>query len=93
MKAFENAYIAYHAAFAKQQDLNEELSKVYGNTSRMVATLDADIKDLNMTVQDLDRKITGMISVVEEARKELLRAYNAELQAIKSAFGLSIPQL
>lgn len=93
LEAFENAYIAYHAALDDMQHINEKLSKVYSNTSRMVATLDADIKDLDLSAQDLNRQITSKTPVVEKARKELLRVYNKEIQAIKSAFGLSVPQM
>ena len=93
MEAFENAYIAYHAALVDMQHINENLSKVYSNTSRMVATLNDDIKDLNLSAQDLNRQIASKAPVVEKARDELLRVYNKELQAIKSVFGLSVPQM
>ncbi|KAK0703601.1 hypothetical protein B0T26DRAFT_757133 [Lasiosphaeria miniovina] len=93
LTAFENAYIKYSAALASQEDLNDQVKLAYDKTSNILASLDADISDLKRRQQDLNLHITNMTPVVETARSDLMKAYNAELDSINSAFGLSVPQI
>ncbi|OJJ42655.1 hypothetical protein ASPZODRAFT_169945 [Penicilliopsis zonata CBS 506.65] len=93
LQALETAYINYHAALAKQQDLNEDLKAVYKNTTQMVEGLQKDIEDLQLMAQTLDGQITDLRVDVALARQSLLTAMNAELQAIKAAFGFTVLQL
>ncbi|GJJ09108.1 hypothetical protein Clacol_003330 [Clathrus columnatus] len=90
---FEDAYVQYQDALNKQQNLNDKLSIAYNNTSGILASLSEDEQDLKLSIQDLDRQIRAEAPVVEKARQELMDAYEAELDAIKNSFGLSLPQL
>ncbi|KAH7881755.1 hypothetical protein F5I97DRAFT_2076544 [Phlebopus sp. FC_14] len=93
LQSFETAYIQYHTALAKQEDLNDEVKLAYSNTSRMVSRLNEDIEDIWSTLQDLNRKISAKAAIVLKAQKELKAAYEAEKARIEGAFGLGIPQI
>ncbi|GJJ13687.1 hypothetical protein Clacol_007943 [Clathrus columnatus] len=90
---FEKAYIEYNEALKAQEDLNDKLKIAYNNTANMISSLQADQHDLMLLIQDIYRDIIAATPVVENARKKLIQAYEAELKVIKSSFGLSVPQL
>ena len=91
--SFEKAYIKYSLALSNQENLNDKVKLAYEKTSRSVASLNADVVDLKMMLQGLERAITKATPIVQEAHQKLINAYNAERNAIKVAFGLSIPQV
>ncbi|KAF8573551.1 hypothetical protein K439DRAFT_956966 [Ramaria rubella] len=90
---FENAYTAYQAALLEQDKLNDAVKLTYDKTSQTVNSLTADIKDLEMMLENLNNGIIRKKPEVEEAKQALIKAYNAETRVINNAFGLSVPQL
>ena len=92
-KLFEDAYIQYQSARKEQETLMDKVKLVSSQTSRMVALLDADKSRLLRELQDLDGKIVAKKFVVQDAQRELEKAYDAEKSKIRGAFGLSIPKV
>ena len=92
-KLFEDAYIQCQSARKEQETLMDKVKLVSSQTSRMVALLDADKSRLLRELQDLDGKIVAKKFVVQDAQRELEKAYDAEKSKIRGAFGLSIPKV
>jgi hypothetical protein len=91
--AFEKAYIDYNKALSQQENLSDKVRQAYDKTANIVASLQADISDLKGRLQDLEIQINAQKPVVEDAHTQLIKAYKAEEDAIKTAFGLSVPQM
>ena len=92
-KAFEDAYINYHAALSQMQELQDSVGLALDQTSQIISGLNVDIDDLNAQLQESDKSITALTGPVTLTHTDLIVEFEKLKDQINDYFGLSMPQL
>jgi hypothetical protein len=91
--AFENAYIAYHAALSNKLKLKDSIGLALQQTSQMISRLEKDIDDLVKQLQEMENHIGSLAEPVKSTHATLQKAFDDLKNKIKNDFNLSVPQL
>ena len=92
-KAFEDAYIQYHAVRDNKGELQASVGLALDKTSQIVTGLMADIDELNTQLRESYKSIKRLTQPVIRTRTALMAEFKIVEERIQDHFGLSFPQI
>lgn len=92
-KAFEVAYIEYHAVLSKKDELQDSVRLAQARTMQITAGLKTDIDDLSNKLRESNISIQNLTVPVMATHKTLMDEYKIVKKKVKDHLEWSLPQL